>query len=309
MFEIYVRQFLAPEGRGDGRTPGTPVREEDLIYRIPSDEPGSEVLIDPKVKNEMGKAGSFEFAMEQDNPWYSSFEQLKTIMRVKYDNETIFYGRVLSIDTDMWGKRSVHCEGALAFLLDTMMEATKEDDRKKISLQQYVKDLIDTHNNMIADEPAKKFEYGQIPGYYAPEIPDAMKPETPENRKFGTGSWTSIMNCLEDLTSKYGGYWRARYNDHDDKLYLDWFTNFFDPEVCNQPLEVTDNIISMTNTVDVNGIFTVLIPEGTKNGSSLYLDDVPKTVQKTKKTVTPTKKETVGPGLGNWVDGQGMAFD
>ena len=117
------------------------------------------------------------------------------------------------------------------------------------------------------------------------------------------------MNCLEDLTSKYGGYWRARYNDSNGKVYLDWLCNFFDPAVLNQPLEISENIIDISNTVDVNGIFTVLIPEGSKNGQSLYLDDKPKTVQKIKVTSNPQKKTPVGPGLGNWVDGQGISFD
>ena len=305
MFEIYIRNFLPPAGSNGG---SEIVENEELMYEIPSVEVDDNGLIDPKVKTEMGKAGSFEFSMEQTNPWYSSLLQLRTLMRVKYDDETIFYGRVLSIDTDMFGKRSVHCEGALAFLLDTMMEATKEDDRESISLSTYVKDLIDTHNNMVADEPSKQFQYGQIPGYYSQDIPSSMKPGS-ENRKFGTGSWTSIMNCLDDLTSKYGGYWRARYNDSDGRLYLDWFKNMFDPNVINQPLELTENIIDISNTVDVNGIFTVLIPEGTKNGQSLYLDEVPKTVQKIPVTQTPVKKEPIGAGLGNWVDGVGMAFD
>ena len=306
MFQVLIRHFLAPRGQSDM---GRLVETEELMYELPADYPDENTLVDPKVKNEMGKAGSFDFSMEQDNPWYSSLCQMTTLMRVKYNDETIFYGRVLAIDTDMWGKRTVHCEGALAFLLDTMMEATKEEERKKISLNTYVKDLIDTHNKLVNDEPSKKFEYGQIPGYYSNNIPSVMRPETATDRKFGSGSWTSVMNCLEDLTSKYGGYWRARYNDEDDKLYLDWLCNFFDPEVINQPLVVTENVIDMSNTVDVNGIFTVLIPEGSKNGDSLYLDDKPKTVRKVKVTPQPVKKEPIGPGLGNWVDGQGMSFD
>lgn len=302
MYQVYIRHFSPPRGWGGEQI----IETETLMYELPGNYPEDEVLIEPKVKNEMGKAGSFEFGMEQSNPWYSSLEQMTTLMRVKYDDETIFYGRVLAIDTDMWGKKQVHCEGALAFLLDTLIIATKEEERESISLETYVKDLIDSHNSLVTDEPNKQFNYGQIPGYYSQNIPAVMRPVS-ETRKFGSGSWTSTMNCLEDLTSKYGGYWRARYNDSDGKLYLDWLLNMFDPVTADQPLRLTENIIDMSNTVDVNGIFTVLIPEGTKNGKSLYLDDIPKTVVKIAK---PKKKKVpIGPGLGNWVDGQGMAFD
>lgn len=293
MYEVYIRHFRPPEGYPV--IPGqTIVETEELMYRIPGDYPGDEVLIDPKVKNEMGKAGSFEFGMELNNPWYSSLEQITTLMRVKYDNETIFYGRVLAIDTDMWGKRKVHCEGALAFLLDTLIIATKEEERQKISLETYVENLIESHNGLVTDDPNKKFEYGEVPGHYSPGIPDVMKPAS-EQRKFGSSSWTSTMHCLEDLTSKYGGYWRARYNDSNGKLYLDWLLNMFEPNINNQPLRLTENIIDMNSTVDVNGIFTVLIPEGTKNGNPLYLDDIPKTV--VTKKVKKTPKDPIGPGL------------
>ena len=290
MYRVYIRNFTAPS---DWPNAGQEVTQEHLIYSLPMEFPEEEILVDPKVKTEMGKAGSFEFSMEQGSPFYSSLRQMKTLMRVKYDDTTIFYGRVLSIDNDMWGKRKVHCEGALAFLLDTLIIATKEEERKKISLEEYVKSLIDSHNNLVTDEPSKKFYYGQIPGYYSSSIPAVMRP-VGETRKFGSGSWTSTMNCLEDLTSKYGGYWRARYEESNDRLYLDWFLNMFDPVVNTQPLRVTENIIDINNTVDVNGIFTVLIPEGTKNGKPLYLDDIPKTVTKTKRK--KKKKETIGPG-------------
>ena len=296
MYEVYIRHFVDSSGRI--------VDTETLMYRIPSEYPEDEVLIDPKVKNEMGKAGSFEFSMEQNNPWYSSLEQITTMIRVKYDDETIFYGRVLAIDVDMWGKKKVHCEGALAFLLDTLIIATKEEERKKISLETYVKDLIDSHNGLVTDDPNKHFEYGEIPGYYSASIPASMRPKS-EERKFGSSSWTSTMHCMEDLTSKYGGYWRARYNDSNGKLYLDWLLDMFDPTPNNQPLQLAENIIDMSSTIDVNGVFTVLIPEGTKNGKSLYLDDIPKTV--VTKKIKKKKKTPIGPGLPDPV--QGMAFD
>lgn len=289
MYSIYIRHFVAPDS---WERAGHVIEEEHLLCELPAEFPENEILIDPKVKNEMGKAGSFEFSMEQNNLWYSSMLQITTILRVKYDTTTIFYGRVLSIDTDMWGKRRVHCEGALAFLLDTLIMATKENEREKITLEKYVKDLIDSHNGLVTDDPNKHFEYGEIPGYYSSSITAEMKP-TSESRKFGSGSWTSTMNCLEDLTSKYGGYWRARYNDSDGKLYLDWLLNMFDPVVNDQPLRLTENIIDISNTVDVNGIFTVLIPEGSKKGKPVYLDDIPKTIVKTKRRkTTPTPPAT-----------------
>lgn len=262
MYNIYINEFLR-----DGHVQNV----EEKIYEIPGYYPEEEMLDNPKVKNEMGKAGTFEFGMQPSNPWYSSLIQMRTRFRVEKDEETIFFGRVLSIDTDMYGKRTIHCEGALAFLLDTLMQSTKEEEREKITIVKYIEDLITSHNNLT--EAWKNFEYGEIPGHYSASIRAEQKPDLDETKldKYGTGSWTSILNCLEDLTSKHGGYLRARYeNGHN---YIDWLRFYYNPQKNNQPLKVGENIIDVSNTVDMNGIFTALIPEGTKNGKPLYMDD------------------------------------
>jgi hypothetical protein len=69
MFQVYIRHFLAPKGQSDM---GRLVETEELMYELPADYPDENTLIDPKVKNEMGKAGSFDFSMEQDNPCFSN---------------------------------------------------------------------------------------------------------------------------------------------------------------------------------------------------------------------------------------------
>ena len=264
MYKIYINEFLR-----NGSVVKNNENAPELMYDIPGNYPDEELLIDPKIKNEMGKAGTFEFAMQPSNPWYSSLIQMRTRLRVDYDNYTIFFGRVLNIDTDLYGKRTVHCEGALAFFLDVLMESSKEEERSKISLETYFSNLIESQNNLT--ESWKNFELGEVPGHYSNYILPEQKPYESENKKFGTSSWTSILNCLEDLTSKYGGYLRATHRDGVN--YIDWLRYYFNPQKNNQPLRIGSNIIDVSNTVDVNNLFTALIPEGSKNGKSLYMDD------------------------------------
>ena len=239
------------------------------MFEIPGEYPEEEMLQDPKVKNEMGKADTFEFAMEPDNPWYSSLLQMKSRFRVDLDGTTIFFGRVLSITTDMYGKKTVHCEGALAFLLDTLMISTKEEEREKISLASYIESLIDSHNNLT--ESWKHFSLGEVPGHYSAGIASEQRVVESSLKAFGTGSWTSILNCLEEITSKYGGYLRARHVNGTN--YIDLLRYYYKPVKNNQPLRVGENVIDISNTVDVNGLFTALVPEGTAKGKPLYLDD------------------------------------
>lgn len=260
MYTVYVNEFLRN---------GSVVTTEETMFSIPGDYLEEEMIEDPKVKNEMGKADTFEFAMEPDNPWYSSLLQMKSRFRVDLDGTTIFFGRVLSITTDMYGKKTVHCEGALAFLLDTLMISTKEEERVEISLPAYIESLIDSHNNLT--ENWKHFELGEVPGHYSSGIADEQKVVETQNKKFGAGSWTSILNCLEEITSKYGGYLRARHVNGTN--YIDLLRYYFKPVKNNQPLRVGENIVDISNTVDVNGLFTALIPEGQAKGKPLYLDD------------------------------------
>ena len=81
----------------------------------------------------------------------------------------------------------------------------------------------------------------------------------------------NILNCLEEITSNYGGYLRARHVNGVN--YIDLLRYYYNPVKNDQPLRVGDNIVSISNTVDVSGMFTALIPEGSKKGKPLYLDD------------------------------------
>ena len=239
---------------------------EQPVYSIPSFMPENEILIDPVVKNEMGKAGSFEFAIQVNNPIYNAIEQMKTMFTVDYDGNNIFHGRVLTVETDIWGQKKIHCEGAMAFLLDTLIMPTKKDERQEIDLRTYLNDLIDSHNSLV--DGSKAFTLGEI----------STRVPLDEKYKFGNESWTSTLNCLEELISKYGGYFRVRH--YGGTNYLDWLFDFYDSAINSQPIMLGKNLIDMSNNIDVNGIFTVLIPEGKKNGKPLYLDDIPKTVTK-----------------------------
>ena len=288
MFTVYINEFLRN---------GSVITTQERMFDIPGMYPEDEMIVDPRVKNELGKADTLEFSMEPSNPWYSSLLQMRTRFRVDYDGQTIFFGRVLSIDTDMYGKRMVHCEGALAFLIDTLMLPVKEEERQKISIGQYISDLIGSHNNLT--ESWKHFELGEVPGHYSNSILPEQRIVEPNLRKFGASSWTSILNCLEELTSKYGGYLRARHVNGTN--YIDWLRNYYNPSINNQTLHIGDNIIDISNSIDVNGLFTALIPEGTKNGKPIYVDDPrPYTVSvPVRKKKKPDEEEPASAGGGS----------
>lgn len=143
MYDIYIKYFADSSGKL--------VTTETKLYSVPISNPDN-ALTDPVIKVEMGKTGSFEFGMAPTHPYYNSMLQMKTMMRVVYDGTTIFRGRVLTIDTSPFtGERKIHLEGDLAFLMDSMQKGVDEDERKELTVLDYLKAVLKQHNDQMMD--------------------------------------------------------------------------------------------------------------------------------------------------------------
>lgn len=269
VYSIYIQNFIDPFGSNS-----TPVTSERLLYSVPITESDSEfALTDPIVKMEMGKTGSFEFSVHPDHPYYNCWMQMKTIMRIKYSDDTLFRGRVLTIDNShMTGMKKIHLEGDFAFLMDTYEEGTPDGERSKKSLDAYLNDLITSHNSQvdILNESYKKIYIGEVPGSYSSNISYTQK-VTGDTRLYGGTSWRKMADALSEIQSEFGGFFRTRYNENDGKCYLDWLDYYFNKTVNAQPIELKENLIDVSSTTEVDNLFTALIPIGSKNGKNVYV--------------------------------------
>lgn len=262
--EIYIKNFV--QG-GNVNTTTT------LFQAVPMNTEFS--IIDPKVKAEMGKAPTFEFAMDPEHPFYYSIMQMQTLFRVDYVGHTIFRGRALTIDVDMMGRKSIHCEGDFAFLMDTPQPGTKEETRPVISVSNYLQQVINQHNSLCGDQ-AHRFILGEYPDHYTNQtlteqriVPAAEQ----NNQKFGNSSWNTTMDRFEDLLNSFGGYWRTRYVD-EQHVYLDWLDQYFRPmNDTRQPIMVASNLLEFNGTNAVDNIFTAVIPIGKRDSKDLYLTE------------------------------------
>ena len=260
MYRFFIKNYLSG--------PSTYSTIETEIYSVPINNPLS-AFIDPVIKNEMGKAGSFEFGVHPFHPYFSSWLQMKTLLRVEYDNDTIFRGRVINTDNnELTGDRKIHAEGDLAFFLDSQVEGIPDDERQETTAFQHLQSLIANHNAQMAEEPDKQFVLGEVPGQYTSAITEDQRVKT-DTRKYGSSSWQTTMSALESLQKSYGGFFRTRYQN--GICYLDWLESYFRPVVHSQPMEVTENLIDISDTEDVDTLFTVLIPVGTFESKPLYL--------------------------------------
>lgn len=253
MFKIYIKDF---------NSNGTIVTEETLVQQIPAKNQYDLKLLDPRVKNEMGSSETLNFSIEPGTKFYDAFLQMKTYMRITYEDDTIFYGRVLTISNNTFrGTRQIRMEGPLAFLTDSPVEGVEESKRAKTTTFAYMQKLINDHNKYCASEPNKKFILGNVPGNYS-SVTEAQQIKN-DTQAFGSDSWTDTKSALEDLRSHYGGYFRTRAAGKIGKgVYLDWMNHYFNSKKISQKIEVGKNVLDISNVTEINNIFTAIIPIG-----------------------------------------------
>ncbi len=257
IYSIYIKHYTMANG--------SYTDDESLVYSVPFERNNEYILVDPKVKGEMGKAGTFEFSLYYGHPLYNSWHPMKTMMRVEYYGYTIFYGRVLTIDIDhISSKKTIHCEGYLAFLIDSVIKGEAEEKRERTNCSAYIDKLLNNHNSQMAGTfPNKQFKRGNLPGSYS-YVDTAQEVQTDDDIKYGSNGWTDTASAFNSLTGAYGGFLRARYYNGD--VYLDWLDAYFNDTVDDRVIEVTKNVISLSSSEDVENIFTVVLPVG-KNTS------------------------------------------
>ena len=267
LYSVYIKNYRAQASSMEIE------QKETLLFTIPGKMDDGFPIIDPVIKTDMGKSGSMEFSVEPTMKTYDYFLQLKTIIRVTYGDRPLFRGRVLTIDTDnITGNRKIHCEGDLSFLLDTQIEGKEKNKQTKETVLSYIQALLKNHNEQVFDND-KTIWPGELPQQYSDWVSTAQRVDKIKDDKFRPTTWTSTSSALSSLTSKYGGFFTTRYVD--GWTYLDWFKSCYSDRKNQQPIKLAYNVISASQTAEVNNLFTIVVPVGHKNnssGKSFYLD-------------------------------------
>lgn len=237
--------------------------QETLMFSIPNTDQ-KELFITASVTNEMGSAGNFEFTIHPKSKYYDLWIHMRTLIRVEYDGDTIFFGRVLTIDRDMFRNKKIHCEGAMTFFMDSVMEGN--NNGFTLTLEQYLQKLIEAHNECMTDAPEKKIYLGEVPGRYSQSIVKDQKINdgVMDTQKYAKNKgYKTIKEWLDELIGDYAGQMRVRYDN--GTLRLDWMKNYYNASESNQKMSVSSNVIDLSDTVEVNNIFTHVIPVGKNN--------------------------------------------
>ena len=216
---------------------GTPIydiRDEELV------------LIEPKLSLELNKAGSFTFKIHPTHPEYENLKAMTSIIRVFQDDEEIFNGRIIETKTDFYNRKTVTCEGQLAYLKDSIQRPAEYHD---MTVRGYLETLIACHNAQVDDY--KKFEVGIV------------TVEDNNDSLFRYTNYNSTMSEItEDLIDDLGGYLRIR--NVEGTHYIDYVKLEDYGNVNTQPIEFYENLVDFSRNIDLTELATVIIPQGTK---------------------------------------------
>lgn len=224
-------------------------------------------LVSPKLNLQENSAGSFEFLIPPDNPGYSVIEKIISVIAVKKDGNVIWTGRPISEQIGFNGGKTVKCEGALAYLNDTLQDPQEYLNK---NVQYIFRAIIEAHNAKV--DSKRQFSLGSIT---IRDLDDSYIYETNYE-----SSWETIKNQFID---RLEGHVSIHYNGASTVPYIDYTETY---NTVNQEINFGENLLEFTKDYDLANLFTVIFPKGkeitqdTKN-SDASTDRDPVTSNKT----------------------------
>lgn len=101
-------------------------------------------------------AGAIQIIMYPQNPAYKSVKEMASIITVKDDDETIYEGRVTTINDEISFEKTLQAEGALAYLNDSVIRPFSFSG----DVQEFVTKILKEHNAQV--EEGKQILVGNI---------------------------------------------------------------------------------------------------------------------------------------------------
>jgi hypothetical protein len=219
------------------------------------------ILYDPRVEDltilsaslpqEANKSSVLTFSMPKSHPLYNSLTKLKTSIEVFKDNKSVFYGRILDIDTAFNGTKTITCEDALSFLNDSVVRPYVWGTGGVGSggPVDYLRYIVNQHNGQV--ETNRQFQVRTV---------TVTDPNNFIRRSSNTypSTWSDLLSSTAG--SSLGGY--LMYEHDGNNLYLDYYAD--SPFKSTQVIRLSDNITDLKITENGDTIATALVPLGAK---------------------------------------------
>ena len=201
------------------------------------------VLLDPVITEEINSAGSFTFGMPYTNERYNDIKLRTSTIEVFKDEKIFWRGRPLTANIGFNRTMNITCEGALAFLNDTVYPP----DTCKLRLSLFLDKLIANHNEKC--DQNRQIHVGSV-------TMDDVEIEY-------NGSYTQTMEVLRSLLDNYGGYIITHYSEGGN--YFDWLKEI--PLDMKETINV-EQVVDISKAISAEDVVTCVIPMG-KDGLTI----------------------------------------
>lgn len=226
------------------------------------------MLIDPVLSRGVNRAGTLTFDISVEHPYYDCIKDRQYYLRVWRAGHLIFECRPVPPITESGGIKSVTCEGALAYLNDTIQWRKEYHDTTP---EEYLQDKIDWHNARV-DDPMRQFT----------EVNCTVTNSTDNVYRVDNDLPNTLDNIQRKLVERLGGYIDVAYlvttivdpNLNVLSETVEKGIQYF-PELPKGGQEVRSgvNLLSCETAASADEFYTVLIPQGaTPEGSDFPLD-------------------------------------
>lgn len=197
-------------------------------------------LIDPTLTQRKNEPGELAFGIPKTHTGYSSIEKLKSRMKVYRDGALIWTGRVLTDERDLYETKQVSAEGALAFLLDSIIRPFTFSG----SVAAFLSQVITSHNSQV--NTTQRFIVGNVTVSGTVDLCNVEY----------LSAWQVISSQLLDA---YGGYLIVRY-DNNEACVLDYLDDISD--TATQRIEFGENLLDLAISRSAEETYTACIPLG-----------------------------------------------
>lgn len=201
-------------------------------------------LVGLKVTPGLNVGGTAEIILPVEHPAYDKFVGHRTLVTIQRNGELRFRGRALYSSENIYGQRTVTCEGEMCFLRDSIQRPYSYEDTPRNILSA----LLQTHNGQL--EAYKHFTLGAVTVGTDIVKLESERAETTLN----------VVNKLLDICGGYIVFTSAE--DGRRVLNLDESIN----RRSGQTIELGENLLSFSRTGANNkDLATGLIPYGAKD--------------------------------------------
>lgn len=201
-------------------------------------------IINPILKLALNDAGSFTADVPPTHPLYDDVDTMADI-DVYCDNQWLWSGRIVEVESDFWKIKSIYCEGALAFLNDSIQPPHRYQFVGGMAYRQYLEAVIAEHNTQV--ESNRQFQVGIVDMLY-----------TGVDFFRYTNYESTLKEIKDDLIADAGGYIRIRKDD--GVFYLDYIESYNTTQ--RQTISFGENLLDFARNVTAGDIATRVIPLG-----------------------------------------------